>query len=109
MTILLINNSDVSYIKAIVLRENPLLRIKRVMKSYSFGLNRLEGPDFSPIDLPSSSLPLESQYFKFYLAGPRNANKPLKCSGKRPMKNLVFLPSFKMIFGSILFVAFRIS
>ena len=45
------------------------------------------------------SLPFESHYFKWYLAGPRNVNNVSNFSGKSPVKNFVVCLFFRTTLG----------
>ena len=96
--ILLIEDSETSNKCAIVVSENPVLSLSRVIYISYFGVNRRVGPVFYVFRWLRSfafSLPFESQYFKCYLAGPRNVNNVSNCSGKSPVKNFVFCLFFQ--------------
>ena len=76
----------------------------------SFGVNHQVGPVFSVFRWLGSfalSLPFESQYFKWYLAGPINVNNVSNCSGKSPVKNFVFCLFFRTTLGSNMLTRFE--
>ena len=107
--ILPIEDSGASNKCAIVVSENPLLSLSRVIYISSFSVNRRLGPMLSVfrwLGFFALSLPFESECFKWYLAGPRNVNVS-NCSGKGPVKNFGFCLLFRTALGSNMLTRFE--